>query len=230
MVRSSARRFGPLAINPVSSVLRLLHLSGPFSRVLKKPPPLTTSAAPAATSHSFFGTSVKVESASPAATRASLYATEPMFWILNPVLSKGFHSPRFTSLRLARTSAPLQRGPLARPRRFAVECHAGVERAQEQFIGGWIADSSRHRPAVLHHRHRNTEFRNARDKLARAVERIDHPDAPLVQSRQIVQRFFRQPAFAFAQQMLAQKCIDRPIGFGYRVVSGLIFGFNLRPQ
>ena len=53
IIRSSFRRLGPLAISPLSSVFRLLQRNGRFSSVLKNPPPLTTSAAPAATSHSF---------------------------------------------------------------------------------------------------------------------------------------------------------------------------------
>src|SRR5256885_10625236 len=69
---SSAARSGPQANMPGSSGDLLLQRTGRLSRVRTKPPELSTRAAPAATSHSFLGVSVKVASAKPAQTKASL--------------------------------------------------------------------------------------------------------------------------------------------------------------
>src|SRR5262249_24864012 len=103
---SSSRRRGPEEIRPDNRGFLLLHCSSVFSRVRMKPPALETSAAPAATSHSFFGVKVNVVSASPADTSASLYATEPIGRMLNGAPRNCSHSPRLTSLRLASASAP----------------------------------------------------------------------------------------------------------------------------
>ena len=65
-------RKGPLANKPESSGSRRLAVRLVFSRVLTKPPALRTKAAPATTSHSFLGVSVKVMSARPTETSASL--------------------------------------------------------------------------------------------------------------------------------------------------------------
>ena len=65
-----------------------------------------TRAAPAATSHSFFGVSVKVMSARPAETSRKLVSDRAHGRIVKSPFSNCFHSPRFTSLRLARISAP----------------------------------------------------------------------------------------------------------------------------
>src|SRR5262245_19310052 len=93
-------------MSPVIKGFFWLHSSGAHSSLLTKPPPLSTNAAPAATSHSCLGVNVNVRSAKPAATRANLYATEPIGCTLKAAASKGFHSLRFTSLRLASTTAP----------------------------------------------------------------------------------------------------------------------------
>src|SRR5215472_1328330 len=77
-LHSSSRNHGPLASSPESNGFLRLHSRGALSSVLTKPPELATKAAPAATSHSFFGVSVKVMSARPAATSPNLYATEPI--------------------------------------------------------------------------------------------------------------------------------------------------------
>ena len=67
---------------------------------------------------------------------------------------------------------------------------------------------------------------NPSDELARAIERIDDPDALLVEARRIVGSFFGEPAFAVAQQILAQHGVDGAVGFGHGIVSDLVFGFD----
>src|SRR4051812_29615435 len=103
---SSLRNSGPQAIRPESKGFLLLQRSSVLPRVCTYPPALSTRAAPAATSHSCFGVRVKVTSAFPAATSPSLYATEPMARMSAGLDLNHPHSPRSTSLRLARTSAP----------------------------------------------------------------------------------------------------------------------------
>ena len=68
----SLRKCGPPAIKPDNKGSRLFALKGDPFKVAAKPPALRTRAAPAATSHSFFGVSVNVMSARPADTSASL--------------------------------------------------------------------------------------------------------------------------------------------------------------
>ena len=64
------------------------------------------------------------------------------------------------------------------------------------------------------------------DELARAIQRIDHPHAALVEPGQIVNGFFRKPAFAVAQQVLAQHGVDGAIGLGHGIVPDLVFRFD----
>ena len=89
-----------------------------------------------------------------------------------------------------------------------------------------IADSASDRLAVFDEADRNAELGNALDELARAVERIDDPDVLLVEARRIVDALFGEPAFAVAQQILAQHGVDGAVGFGDGIVSGLVFGFD----
>ncbi len=67
---------------------------------------------------------------------------------------------------------------------------------------------------------------NALHELARAVERIDHPDALFVEASEVVDGFFREPAFAGAEQGLAKNIVDGAVGLGDGIVSNFVFGFN----
>ena len=120
----------------------------------------------------------------------------------------------------------LQSGALAGLRRLAVVGNAGVDRAQEGFVGGWIVDSSGHGTAVLDEPDRDAELGNSFDELASAVERIDHPNPRALQADGIVHALFRKPAFSVAQQFLAQNGVESAIGFGDGIVPDLVFGFN----
>src|SRR5712692_6757175 len=105
------KRLFPLldaATRPSNSGWGRLKSRGAPEGVHTLPSAASTSATPAATSHSFLGTRVQVASAWPAATSASLYATEPTGRILNGASPERFHSPRPTSLRLASTTAPFR--------------------------------------------------------------------------------------------------------------------------
>src|SRR5579872_750187 len=92
-----------VATNPETTGSGRLKISLDPERLWTTPPAASTSATPAAMSHSLFGVRVQVASARPAATWASLYATEPIGrTFIGPAL-KRFQSPRFHSLRLAST-------------------------------------------------------------------------------------------------------------------------------
>ena len=115
---------------------------------------------------------------------------------------------------------------LAGLRRLAVVSDARFARAEDEFVGGRIADAARDGNAVFDHRDRNAEFRNALHEFAGAIERIDHPDAALVEASEIVDGLFREPALAGAQQVLLEDGVDRAIGLGDGIVSDLVFGLN----
>ena len=69
-----------------------------------------------------------------------------------------------------------------------------------------------HRPAVLDQRHRDRPVVAAGDEGARAVDRIDDPDAARGKPRRIVLAFLRQPAVAgvvdqtLVQQIVRPRC------------------------
>ena len=47
-----------------------------------------------------------------------------------------------------------------------------------------------------------------------------------VEAGEVVHGFFREPAFARAQQRLAEDVVDGAIGLGDGIVSNFVFGFN----
>jgi len=100
---------------------------------------------------------------------------------------------------------------------------------QESFVSCRIVDSTSYRTAILYEPDRYAELRNSLDELPRAVERIDHPNPRALQANGIVDAFFRKPAFALAQQFLAQNCVECAIRFGYGIVS-ICIPFQLRRE
>ena len=66
----------------------------------------------------------------------------------------------------------------ARLDRHAVARRAAARRREEQFVGHRRKQRGQHRPSVLDQRHRDRPVLAAGDEGARAVDRIDHPDAP----------------------------------------------------
>jgi hypothetical protein len=76
------------------------------------------------------------------------------------------------------------------------------------------------------HGDRDAELGNAGNELARAVERVDHPNAAPFQASVIVYAFFGEPALAIAQQFLAEDSVERTVGFGDGIVSDLVFRLN----
>src|SRR5881396_1516640 len=122
-------------------------------------------------SHSFFGVSVKVASPAPVASSASLYATLPVSCTRMRPLNAS-HSPRWSSERLASTSASGRRAV----HRRALTAGGGVEA-----VRGRVVLDRDHRPAILHQRDAYAELRDVLEELLRAVERVDHPDAALAE-------------------------------------------------
>src|SRR5207244_9422735 len=47
----------------------------------------------------------------------------------------------------------VEAGPSAGPGGLSVVGHTGIQRAQENFVAGWVADASGDRAPILHHRH-----------------------------------------------------------------------------
>ena len=86
----------------------------------------------------------------------------------------------------------------ARLDRHAVARRAAARARQEQFVGRRREQRGGHRPAVDHQRRRDRPILAAGDEGARAVDRIDHPDAARRKPRRIVLAFLRQPAVAGA--------------------------------
>src|ERR1700690_1422835 len=147
--------------------------------------------------------------------------------MLNSADSNCFHSPRFTSLRLSRTSAPCRSLRWVGRAGFAVVGHAGFARAEDEFVGCGIANAAGDGNAVFDHRDRNAKFRNALHEFARTVERVDNPDAALVESGEVVHRLFREPALARPQQVLLEDGVDGMIGLGDWVGADLILGLDV---
>ena len=80
--------------------------------------------------------------------------------------------------------------------------------------------------SVFDHGDGDAELRNTLHKFARAVERIDDPDALFVETSEVVDGFFRQPALAVAKKSLAQNVVDGAIGGGDGIVANFKFGLN----
>ena len=111
--------------------------------------------------------------------------------------------------------------------RLSVIGHARIQRAQKNLVGGGIADSSGDRDSVFDHRDGNAELGNTCNKFSRAVQRINDPYSLFLETRQVVYAFFREPAFAFAQQFAGAARVNCFVGFGDRIVARFVFGFDL---
>ena len=79
---------------------------------------------------------------------------------------------------------------LARLCGLAVIGNARVARTEDEFVGCRIADSASHGNAIFNHGDRDAELRNALHEFARAIEWIDDPHAPLVETGEIVDGLF----------------------------------------
>src|ERR1700733_13213752 len=112
-------------------------------------------------------------------------------------------------------------------RGFAVVGDAGFARAEDEFVGRGIADSSGDGNSVFDHRNRNAKLWNALHEFARAVEWVDNPDASLVETSEVVNRFFREPALAWAQQVLLKDGVDCVVGLGHGIGADFIFGLDV---
>src|SRR5581483_2035221 len=101
-----------------------------------------------------------------------------------------------------------------------------LDGTDESFVGGGIADPARDRPPVLDIADGHAELRNSRHEFTGAIQRIYDPHVFLVQAGMVVEGFLRQPAFTLAQQFAAKHHVNRPVRFGNRIMSDLVFGRN----
>src|ERR1700745_1653867 len=90
--------------------------------------------------------------------------------------SKGFHSPRLSSLRLARAIAPCRLGRALGVAGFSVVEDSRIQRAEERLVGGGIVNSPCHRDSVFDETDGDAELRNAFDELRGALGRVDDTD------------------------------------------------------
>src|SRR6202041_3949769 len=110
--------------------------------------------------------------------------------------------------------------------RLSVIGDAGIARSDDQFVGCGIADSAAYWDSILDHGDGDAKLRNALHKFTRAIERIDDPDALLIEAGEVVDGLFREPAFVGAQESFAENGVDCAIGLSHGVVSNFVFGFN----
>src|ERR1700691_3535227 len=142
---------------------------------------------------------------------------------------RGFELLPFSAVYFATAGehkSAVQVFPLAWLCWLAVIGHTIFARSEDEFVGCWIADASGDRNSVLNHGDRNAEFADALHELARAVERIDPPDALFIEASEIVDGFFREPAFSGTKKSPAQDLVDGAVRLRDRIVSDLVFGFN----
>ena len=110
--------------------------------------------------------------------------------------------------------------------RLAVVGYPGLARSQNQFVSGGIANAAGDGNSILDHGNGNAELRNALDEFPRSIERIDDPHPLLVEAREVVHAFLRQPTLAVAEQVLAQHRVHRPVRLGDGIVAHLVFGLD----
>ena len=129
--------------------------------------------------------------------------------------SKRSNSPLRHSERLAtRTGGPSCGWRFGRG--LAVELDAVPLRADDEFAARGIEDRATNRFAVIHQRDADGVLGNRLHELTGTVDRIDDPDAPALESREVVLRFLRQPTVVRkrAEQLLTQDAIGFEIGRG----------------
>src|ERR1700722_5228056 len=112
-------------------------------------------------------------------------------------------------------------------RGFAVVGDAGFAGSEDELVGRGIADSAGDGNAVFDHRNRNAKLWNALYEFPSAVERVDNPDAAFVEASEVVNRFFREPALAWAQQVLFQDGVHGMIGLGDWVGADFVFRLDV---
>src|SRR5262249_53535182 len=76
----------------------------------------------------------------------------------------------------------LQAGFLAGLRGLSVVEHSAIDRTDDRFFRSRVADSAGDRTAIFDIADGNAKLRNARDKLACAIERVDDPDAASIEA------------------------------------------------
>ena len=182
------------------------------------PPASCTKRSAAARSQSWPLPPAIAASSSACATRASRSASE---WMRGIEHNAGAACNAIrSSMRLGPpTRAPSRPAPAAGPDRDAVARRAAARGRQEQLVGRRREQRGDHRPPVDDQGHRHRPVLAAGDEGARAVDRIDHPDAPRGKPRRIVLAFLRQPAVAGLDQMPVQQIVGCDVGFGDRRIA-----------
>ena len=169
---------------------------------LTNPPPLTTrSAAPAATSHSFLGTSVNVTSARPAARSSELIGDRSHILDFEPCALEGLPLTPLYFAPARKHQRSIQTCSLTRLSRFSIQRHSGIKRAEDHLIGRRVEDAP---PATgFPSSTIATETQNSRysrDEFASAIERVYHPNQLFTKANWVVQGLFRQPPFTIARK------------------------------
>ena len=102
--------------------------------------------------------------------------------------------------------------------RHAIAGGATAPDRQEQLVADRRKQGRRDRAAVFHQRGRDRPIRMAADEAARAVDRIDHPDAARPEAGAVVGRLLGQPAVVgpHRRQAFMQQTIGLDIGFADR--------------
>src|SRR5262249_50544224 len=97
--------------------------------------------------------------------------------------------------------------------RLSVVTNACLQRARENLGGLGIANAAGNGAAVLDITDRDGPFRDARDKFASSVQRVDNPDSAPLQPDQVVRVLLGQPSLIIPRQELEKLLVDRTVCF-----------------
>lgn len=91
-----------------------------------------------------------------------------------------------------------------------------VRRRCEHLVGVRVVDHAKYRATIERQRNRDGILWNALQELARAVQRVDDPDAAVEQALAVVVGFLGEPGVVgkCAEQSLAERVVDFDVGFG----------------